>query len=623
VIAKFISVLGGVEGVVDYVENKTHVAEVVGHSLTAPVQQRGQIPAQDALGVAGMDAIDALVEYVDQSTKTGRDRQITAEAVAEMRERAALRPDVADTAWHHITLSYAREDRPKITDQVMAEDARSFVLAMAAAENQQRVSQRRKRFVDGDSLQYIAVCHHEKKHIHVHVILCRIDKDGQVVRNSGPMLNQMARRWCADNEERRGLVRTKAPDRDAFFVRREEGAVRDLAAERTHQAASDEQQAVVDAVHEIADVSLSEEDLAERLAQRGLRLQRAEKNGWSVTDDDGTSLPASVCGLGGRRRPDRIGRPPNAKQAARKEVWDAVAESSSWPELSSALARRRIRLDQDDRGTVRGFRRVDDAGRAVPKARWSPRDLGFRRPPRDGDESWFGKRVEQQRRQQARGGRGGPSRGHRREGDVQQQGVKTDAAGVIKLPKDRDDWHETFVQFAKDREAIAARIAAKDRATVVARAEKAKAVSQSAPSPAAHMVDQAAAVPTTAREPSAADRAAFDRDVQFVQRSLASLRRESDLATQRRLLGSRGIQLSYDQRTNAWYASRDGIVAGVPGLAGVADDGRGGKLAPVQGPAVPTPTKKADPLSVPAVKKLPKPKLPERDDRKRLPDWGP
>lgn len=64
----------------------------------------------------------------------------------------------------HISLSFAPEDTPKLSDKLMADMAREYLRRMGIVNT-----------------QYIMATHHDKPHPHVHIVYNRVDNDGNAI----------------------------------------------------------------------------------------------------------------------------------------------------------------------------------------------------------------------------------------------------------------------------------------------------------------------------------------------------------------------------------------------------------------------------------------------------------
>ena len=64
----------------------------------------------------------------------------------------------------HISLSFAPEDTPKLSDKLMADIAREYLRRMGIVNT-----------------QYIMGTHHDKPHPHVHIVYNRVDNDGNAI----------------------------------------------------------------------------------------------------------------------------------------------------------------------------------------------------------------------------------------------------------------------------------------------------------------------------------------------------------------------------------------------------------------------------------------------------------
>ena len=83
--------------------------------------------------------------------------------VASFNLQAKSRPSVKNFVGH-ISLSFAPEDAPKLSDKMMAEIAKEYMRRMGIVNT-----------------QYIMPRHHDKPHPHVHIVYNRVDNDGNAI----------------------------------------------------------------------------------------------------------------------------------------------------------------------------------------------------------------------------------------------------------------------------------------------------------------------------------------------------------------------------------------------------------------------------------------------------------
>ena len=68
---------------------------------------------------------------------------------------------------YHISLDFAHEDAPKLTDELMVEIAREYMRRMGITNT-----------------QYIVCRHTDREHQHLHIVANRVDNDGNTISDS-------------------------------------------------------------------------------------------------------------------------------------------------------------------------------------------------------------------------------------------------------------------------------------------------------------------------------------------------------------------------------------------------------------------------------------------------------
>lgn len=86
-------------------------------------------------------------------------KSITASFSLQAKSRPSLKNFVG-----HISLSFAPEDTPKLSDKLMADIAKEYLRRMGIVNT-----------------QYIISRHHDKPHPHVHIVYNRVDNDGKAI----------------------------------------------------------------------------------------------------------------------------------------------------------------------------------------------------------------------------------------------------------------------------------------------------------------------------------------------------------------------------------------------------------------------------------------------------------
>ncbi len=86
-------------------------------------------------------------------------KSITASFSLQAKSRPSLKNFVG-----HVSLSFSPEDAPKLTDRLMVDIAKQYLLRMGVVNT-----------------QYIISRHHDKPHPHVHIVYNRVDNDGKTI----------------------------------------------------------------------------------------------------------------------------------------------------------------------------------------------------------------------------------------------------------------------------------------------------------------------------------------------------------------------------------------------------------------------------------------------------------
>ena len=76
---------------------------------------------------------------------------------------------------YHISLDFAHEDTPKLTDGLMAEIAREHMKRMGIVNT-----------------QYVTCCHTDKEHPHLHIVANRVDNDGNTISDRNDAIRNVA-----------------------------------------------------------------------------------------------------------------------------------------------------------------------------------------------------------------------------------------------------------------------------------------------------------------------------------------------------------------------------------------------------------------------------------------------
>lgn len=116
-------------------------------------------------GFAGL--VDYANDLKDKDTKIiaseGVDLTSNKSIVASFSLQAKSRPSVKNFVGH-ISLSFAPEDTPKMTDKLMSEITKEYMRRMGIVNT-----------------QFVVCRHHDKPHAHVHIVYNRVDNDGNAI----------------------------------------------------------------------------------------------------------------------------------------------------------------------------------------------------------------------------------------------------------------------------------------------------------------------------------------------------------------------------------------------------------------------------------------------------------
>lgn len=116
-------------------------------------------------GFAGL--VDYVNDIKDKKTNIiaseGVDLTSNKSIVASFSLQAKIRPSLKHFVGH-ISLSFAPEDTPKLSDRLMADIAKEYMRRMGIVNT-----------------QYAVFRHHDKPHAHVHIVYNRVDNDGNAI----------------------------------------------------------------------------------------------------------------------------------------------------------------------------------------------------------------------------------------------------------------------------------------------------------------------------------------------------------------------------------------------------------------------------------------------------------
>lgn len=108
----------------------------------------------------------------------------------------------------HISLSFSKEDLPRLTDELMVQISREYMMKMGIRDT-----------------QYIIGRHHDKEHPHVHIAFNRIDNNGKTISDkndryrSERVCKELTRKYglyFAEGKEQVNTNRLKEPDRTKY-----------------------------------------------------------------------------------------------------------------------------------------------------------------------------------------------------------------------------------------------------------------------------------------------------------------------------------------------------------------------------------------------------------------------
>lgn len=94
----------------------------------------------------------------------------------------------------HISLSYAPEDTPKMTDETLVSLAKEYMQKMGIRDT-----------------QYIIARHNDQKHPHVHIVFNRVDNNGRTISDRNDCYRNI--KVCKELKEKYGLYFGKGKDR--------------------------------------------------------------------------------------------------------------------------------------------------------------------------------------------------------------------------------------------------------------------------------------------------------------------------------------------------------------------------------------------------------------------------
>ena len=98
----------------------------------------------------------------------------------------------------HISLSYAPEDAPRMTDETLVSLAKEYMQKMGIRDT-----------------QYIIARHNDQKHPHVHIVFNRVDNNGRTISDRNDCYRNI--KVCKELKEKYGLYFGKGKDRVTEF----------------------------------------------------------------------------------------------------------------------------------------------------------------------------------------------------------------------------------------------------------------------------------------------------------------------------------------------------------------------------------------------------------------------
>ena len=148
-------------------------------------------------------------------------KSITASFSLQAKSRPSLKNFVG-----HISLSFAPEDTPKLSDKLMADIAKEYLRRMGIVNT-----------------QYIISRHHDKPHPHVHIVYNRVNNDGNAIsgdqnfRKSARITQELTREYgLTFGKGKKKVNRDRLKGRDAIKYRIHDGINEALKDCRTMEA---------------------------------------------------------------------------------------------------------------------------------------------------------------------------------------------------------------------------------------------------------------------------------------------------------------------------------------------------------------------------------------------------
>ena len=172
-------------GTVGYVMNRCRLKDGGGHR------------AESIVGEAGMDKTERGKEQSRVLAAEGVTPPDVREMVRDFKDQTLLNPRLKNTVGH-ISLSFSSKDAPRMTDALMTQIAKEYMLCMGITDT-----------------QYLLVRHLDQPHPHCHLVYNRVGNDGQTISDKNIKIRNA--KVCRALTEKYGLH--LAPGKES--VRRE------------------------------------------------------------------------------------------------------------------------------------------------------------------------------------------------------------------------------------------------------------------------------------------------------------------------------------------------------------------------------------------------------------------
>ena len=195
-------------------------------------------------GFAGL--VDYANDLKNKDTKIiaseGVDLTSNKSIVASFSLQTKSRPSLKNFVGH-ISLSFAPEDTPKMTDKLMSEITKEYMRCMGIVNT-----------------QFVVCRHHDKPHAHVHIVYNRVDNDGNAItgdqgfRKSARITQALTREYgLTFGKDKKKVNRHRLKGKDAVKYR------------------------IYDAVNDALKVCIDWKELKEYLSEKGITLDITSK----------------------------------------------------------------------------------------------------------------------------------------------------------------------------------------------------------------------------------------------------------------------------------------------------------------------------------------------------------